>query len=207
MAIQIQGQTGPIVSADGVPAILRLGNTSEAIVQQLHGRYYEQAKRARLFFAATPGAITWSVGLATTFTGLVISNPPNSPVNLVPLNVGFGLAAAPAAAATIGLIQGWISTGITVHSTPLTPLCTFANQDQATGTAKADAAATLVGTPRWAHHFMGAFTAAALPSASPNLLAIDGMFVIPPGGYIAIGASAAVSGVGSIIWEEIPTNQ
>jgi hypothetical protein len=38
---------------------------------------------------------------------------------------------------------------------------------------------------------MGGFTAAALPSTSPALIDLAGMWVVPPGGFIAIGALTA----------------
>jgi hypothetical protein len=198
---QIQTQVGPQVLGDGVPAVARGGKSGELVVQELHGRYYEQAYRKNTFYAANQAATAWSVALNTTFTGLVLSNPSGSGVNLVPLQVGFALSVAPVAISSIGLFGGFLATGITAHTTPLTPGQTFLGGPP--GVGKADAAATLVGTPVWLHQLMGGFTAGALPGTSPNIILLDGIFVIPPGAYLGIAALTAVTGFGSIIWEEV----
>jgi hypothetical protein len=85
---------------------LRVGHTGEAIVQELHGRYFETMARGALFSAANPAAQAVSVALATTYTGLMLYNPIGSGVMLVPNKVKFALSVAPAAIATLGLISG-----------------------------------------------------------------------------------------------------
>jgi hypothetical protein len=70
--------------------------------------------------------------------------------------------------------------------------------------ALADVSATLPVAPTWLQMLMGGFTAAALPSTSPALIDVAGMWVVPPGGFIAIGALTAVTGLFSMQWEEVP---
>lgn len=202
MAQEIAAQVGPQVYADGVVQPPRMDRQGALNVSELHGRYYEQAFRRNIFWAANQAATAWSVALATTYTGIVLSNPPNSGVNLAVLQAGFVLSVAPAAIASIGLFCGYLVTGITAHTTPLTPFSNFIGGPKGAGLA--DAAATLVDTPRWSHHIMGGFTAAALPATSPAIIDLGGIFILPPGAYLGIGSLTAVTGLGSLLWEEIP---
>lgn len=188
---------------DGATVNLRGGNLGELITQELHGRYYEQAYRKNMFWAANQAAQAISVALATTYTGLCLSNPAGSGVNLVLNKVGIALSVAPAAIAPMGLITGFLSTGLVTHTTALVPACTFIGSGQ-NPVGKVDAAATLVGTPAWTKMLMGGFTAAALPSAGPTLIDLEGAVIIAPGAYAAIGALTAVTGLFSIGWEEVP---
>ena len=172
-------------------------------MQELHGRYYETNCRQALFWAANTAATTTSVALATTYTGLCISNPAGNTKNLVLLKVGFALAAAPAAIAPVALITGYAQAGVVTHTTPLTPASCFIGTGLSP-TAKADAAATLVGTPAYTVPIMGGFTASALPSVSPALIDLEGSIILPPGAYAAIGTVTATSMFGSFFWEEVP---
>src|SRR5262245_50776800 len=86
MSVEIAGQVGPQVVMDGVVAALRLGKSAEAIMQELHGRFFEQAYRGNLYStgmgvtALSANTITLT---ATTTPILGVWNPPTSPVNLV----------------------------------------------------------------------------------------------------------------------------
>jgi hypothetical protein len=197
------GQPSTVSLQPGTNPTFRQGQLGDIIVNELHGRYYETAYRQNVFYAANQAATAWSVALATTYTGICLSNPAGNTKNLIPTKIGFALSAAPAAIASIGIIGGYLSTGVVTHTTPLTPGSTFLGVGP-TPTGKADAAATIVGTPVWILPFMGGFTAAALPSTSPAVVDLEGSIIIPPGGYICIGALTAVTGFGSIVWEEVP---
>lgn len=195
---------GPLYGNQGTPVPETAGYSGGQRMVDAHGRYLDAALGRRLFFASKQAAGAWSVALNATHTGFVLSNPAGSNVLLVPLFAGFALTVAPAGIASMGFFVGWSSGGITTHTTPLTPLSTYIASDQPSGAVKADEAATLVGTPRWCHHFLGGFTAAALPSAPLPAIPIEGGWVIPPNGYFGIGALTAVTGFASMVWEEIP---
>lgn len=193
-------QFGPLNTA--VPQTASFTGAQRVALAQ--GRYYDAAYNRQLFYAANQAATTWSVALAATHTGFVLSNPINSGFVLVPLLAGFVLAAAPVAIAPMLFFGGWSNAGITAHTTPLSALSTDLSADQSNAVGKADAAATLVGTPRWILPFLGGFTAGALPAVSPAFLDIGGAIYVPPGAYFGIGAITAVSGLASMIWEELP---
>jgi len=193
---------GPLFGGQGTPSPFTSDGTGSQRVSDAHGRYAEAARRKQVFYAASQAATAWSVALTTTYTGLVVYNPVNSPVNLEILQVGFALSVAPVAIAHIGLFSGFLAAGITVHTTALVPSSTFIGAPP--GYGKADAAATLVGTPVWVDALGSGFTAGALYATTPAKVDLAGLFVIPPGGYFGIGALTAVTGFGSVQWEEVP---
>ena len=192
----------PATQGSGSQPFLRGGQQAEGVVTELMPRYYELARTNQLFWAASQAATAISVALTTTYTGLCVSNPAGNTKNIIPLKVGLALSAAPAAIAPMGLITGYLSTGVVTHTTALTPASNVIGTGPSP-TAKADAAATLVGTPAWTEMLFGGFTAAALPSTSPALIDLEGSLVIPPGGYVAIGALTAVTGFWSMAWAEL----
>lgn len=111
------------------------------------------------------------------------------------------MSVAPAGIATLGLIGGFAATGgVTAQTTPLTVQSGQVG-NSAKGVGIALSAATIV-TPTWLEQFVDGFTAAALPSPSP-VVDIDGRWGVLPGGFIGFGALTAVTGLGSIVWEEV----
>lgn len=180
----------------------RIGNTSEIMMSDAMPRYYDAAISGNTFYAANQSATTWSIGLATTYTGICISNPQGSGVNLLMKKLSFALSVAPAAIAPLYIIGGYIGAGIVAHNTPLVPASTLLGGK--IGKALADSACTLAGTPVVIMPIMGGFTAATLPAAGPLIIDLEGSVIIPPGGYIALGALTAVIGFGAFIWDEVP---
>lgn len=203
MGISIKGQVGPsaVNAADGAEIEFRQGRTGDLIVSELRPRYYESTYRGFMYSAANQAAQAVSAALATTYTGLCLYNPPSSGRNLIPTKLKFALSVAPAAIATIGLITGFSPTGgVTTQTTQVAPISNIIGGPA--GVGKALSAATIV-TPTWLAQLADGFTAAALPAPS-GIIDLEGAFVIPPGGFIAIGALTAVTGLGFIVWEETP---
>lgn len=196
--INLTGQVGQQQLSNGSQAPVRLGSSGEVVVTDLHGKYYEQVVRGNVFGASNAAAQAVSVALATTYTGICLSNTSGSGKNLVLLSAAFALSVAPAAIASIHLISG---SGTVTHTAALTPFSMLIG-GSAVATAKADSQATIP-TPIYTMSLMGGFTAGALPS-SPNVLVdIAGQIVIAPGGFVAIGALTAATGFGSFVWEEV----
>ncbi len=193
------GRVGHKDLSTGNEGELRLGFNGEAIVSGLQGRYAELSRNGLVYFVASQAATTWTIALATTYTGIVVYNPVGSGKSLSILRVGFGLSVAPAGIATMGIIGGL---GITTHTTPLTPYNAYLGGG--TGVGKGDAASTLTNAPIWMDTFMGGFTAGALPSTSPAVYDVAGLYTVPPGYYLGIGALTVVVGFASIAWTEIP---
>ena len=98
MQIQtIVGPQGPSSAGSGIQN-LRGGASGEVVVQELHGRYYETAARKAIFAGANTAGVTTSAGFATTCTGLILTNPTGSTVNLVLNKVSYAALVAQTAA-------------------------------------------------------------------------------------------------------------
>lgn len=188
--------------------IKRVGQQNDEIISQLHGNLYEQSFRNLLYGAASQAATTTTIALATTYTGLCLSNPAGNNMNLALRQVGIALSVAPAGAGLIGLGGGYSAAGIATHTTPLVtyPL-NLGNANAATGLA--DGAATLVagagaGLLRVIMPCLSAFTNGALFGTTPQVIDMHGSVIIPPGGFVFIYTLTVVVGFFGFTWEEIP---
>lgn len=178
------------------------GKQREQFVGQRHMPKYELAYAQTLFRGANPSGVTLSAALATTYVGLCLSNPAASGVNLALGMVRGQLTVAPAALTWIGLILGYAAGGITAHTTPLTPVSSFAGTGPAPA-AKLDSACTLVGTPAWEDWLGVTPTTTSIINFSGDY---QGGLILPPGAYAAIGANIAGPASGflaSMEWEEV----
>lgn len=201
-------RTGPLTSADGSVNPQRATRDGALVIAGGAADYQELAYRQKVFQAANqgPGGTTTTVGLATTYTGLVISNPAGSLVNLVLLQCGIAVVGAPAALSTIGLLAGYAAAGVVTHTTPLT---VSMNGAQVSGAGKADAAATLVGTPiLWMPLGVTPITGATAQVLNPpvvlNTYDFKGSLILPPGAYVGIYTSTVLSLIGGFTWAEVP---
>ncbi len=186
----------------------RIGPQNDLIVSQLHGGMTEQTLRDNVFGGASQAATTTTVALATTYTGLCLSNPAGNSKNLILRQVGFGLSVAPGATGFFGLGVGFSTAGITVHTTPLVGYNQNVGSNNAP-TAKIDGAATLVAGAgqglRRVSHILGSYDDdAAIKPQGPSLIDIDGGVVIQPGGFAFVYTLTVVVGALSFSWEEVP---
>lgn len=199
----------PSTLTDGVNAALRTGRQGDQIVSELHGRYYETCYRRNLFHAANQTGVATTVGLATTYTGLCLSNPVGSAVNLVIVKVGASFPVAVAAGLTVGLMVGYNAGTNVTHTTPSTTLRSCFVGVGAAPVGLVDTACTFPTAPTLAK-VMGTIGTAAITAISMESAIsedFEGSIILPPGGYAAIftsAASGALGFLGSIKWEEVP---
>lgn len=197
---------GPQVLADGAQVLPRGGRTGEVSTADAHGRYMEAVKRGNVFIAHNVAAQAVSVALATTYTGLVLSNPLGSGKDLVLLGAQFAITVAEVAIASQHLIGGYSATTSVTHTTPLAAPG-IQNAYLGGGNApvgKVDSAATIP-TPNYLLPLRSGFTAGALGGPGMGLIVdLGGLIIVPPGGFVAIGALTAVTGFGALVWEEQP---
>jgi hypothetical protein len=198
----------------------RVGQQSDLFATPRHGKYYSSvygtpsigtipAQAGSVFRASNQATDAISAALATAYTGLCLSNPSGSTVNLVVKRVTALFGPAPATQINLGLITGWASAGITAHTTPITQIVNaYVGAAPASGSvlsaasqAKVDAACTLVGTPAWDRWL----TTLAVSGDGGGVFDLDEDMIIPPGGYVAVGnLIAAASGfLGTFEWEEL----
>lgn len=214
----IQGQVGPASPQSlqpGTPVAVRQGQLGDLIASELHGRYYEQAYRKNLFSGALATGVTATLGGVTTATGyvgLVLYNPPSSPVNLVLQKLSYSFPIAPAAASVVS-----IGTGVS-QLLPISTTAVAVKNNFVTGAAPVGqlySAATfgitttnpVTTTPQYTLGWVGTSAATATGQTAATVVDLEGSIVIPPTGFACVylsTASAASGFFGSFAWEEVP---
>lgn len=201
-----QGTVGPQSNSDGVsPAAgIRQAKTGDVVTSQGMPRYYEATSRGLVFSASNTAAQAVSVALATTYTGLCISNPLGSGKNLVMIGAQYALSVAPANIASLHILTGYSATADVTHTAALgSPgIVNGLIGSGIASVARADTQAT-ISTPRYHFGVGSGFTAGALYATTPEWIDLAGQIVIQPGGFIAWGALTAVTGFGSFSWLEV----
>lgn len=200
-------QPGEQLVADSAVSAARGDRQGATSVSQLHGRYYEQTFRKKIFSVATSAGQTSSVGAAATIVGLTVSNPIGSPVNLAMNKFGYGFSVVFAAASVIGLQVGYNASTNVTHTTPATILCNFVGSPK--GYALADTTCTVptAATLQMILNSAGTAAVSALFLSNQGWVDLEGSFLIPPGGYIATYTSTASGAAGtfaSFQFEEVP---
>jgi len=198
--MQVTGYIGNQAKvADGPGSVLRQGNLGELMVSELHGRYYEQAMRGNMYRVANQAAVTTTAALATTWTGLAISNPAGSGVNAV-INLFTVAQFAVGAAAAVGIMTG---SGAAAGS--LVPKNAIVSGT--TGKVTASAGAT-ISTPvlDMVVGQVGSLATTGYGLTPGLVVDLGGSIIIPPGFFAAsftsiVTTSALLFG---FQWEEVP---
>jgi len=206
----IQGSVGqPSLTSiqPGTTPTIRQGQLGDVIVSELHGRYYETSYRRNGFNAATQAGVTTSAGLATTTTGLILTNPTTSTVNLALNKVGYAFTVLPAAPIVVGLAYNTSTTAVT-QTTAITPRNNFLGAVAPQGLV---ASSVTLPTAGIVSHIFGAVNYIATPAniyaTTMTMVDLEGSVIMPPGSYVHVYTSAAsgASGFfGSFQWEEVP---
>jgi hypothetical protein len=206
--MQIQTLVGPQQSAVGaLQQNLRTGRQGDMVVSELHGRYYETNNSKSLFSGSNQTGQVTTVGLATTYTGLCLSNPIGSGVNLVLNKVSAAFPVAFAAGAVVGVMTGYNATTNVTHTAAIVPKSQFIGTGP-TPLALVDSSATLPTAPTLNTVLSAIGTAAitAVSTAPAVYEDLEGSIILPPGAYAAIYTSSASGAAGmfaSFSWEEV----
>lgn len=170
----------------------------------MNAAFAEAVKQGNCFSGANQTGTVWTVGLATTNTGLCLANPVGSGKILKLLAAGYSEIVAPT-----GITDAWIAGGfhastdvaLGVAGTPVN-----LKLGGATGAGKVFTGATLPLAPKYLFPIMTGHTSGALStSAAPGLIRIDGLVSLPPGGFVIIAnftIGVAVGAKGAILWQE-----
>lgn len=155
-----------------------------------------------IFVASTQAGVATSTALSTTQTGFTLTNPVGSGKTLVVLQVNGALTTAPAAIATVVLAAGTFSATAVTQTTPLT--VRKANLGTSgTGVGLAASAVTLPAAPVVVRGLGGPVATGSVsqPQISQD---IDGALCVAPGCSLNINSlTTAISGIWSMVWEEI----
>lgn len=224
-----QGTAGPVTVTDGAyPATgLRIGRLGDAIISELHGRFYEQVFRGNVYSigsgltALSANTITLT---ATTTPILGVWNPATSTVNLVMLQAAIGVEPNAIGATTGPGPFVWASStgngAITTGSAPFNRKTLVA----AGSLTKAfPGGVALTGLTNNLVVFDGADLPIIAGLATGTVVAgttdptqfkgfsgvqnFDGSLFVPPGGVLALlnsTSTTSMSVAGRLMWEEVP---
>jgi len=169
------------------------------------GAFAEAVKNGECFSGANQTGTVWTVGLATTNTGLCIANPIGSGKVLSLLAAGYSEVVAPT-----GIADAWIATGYHASTDVALGVIGVARNlkaGSAAGVGKVYTGATLPVAPTYTFPIMTGHTSAALStSAAPGLVMIKGLVALPPGAFAIIAnftIGVAVGAKGAILWQEV----
>lgn len=223
--VEVIGQVGPGIYGDGVTPPMRQGKTGEQIVQELHGRFYEQNYRGALFscgmgFTSISNATFTVGGIGATTTPIVgVWNPATSLVNLVILQATLGVGVTALQATGAGPFVWCMSTGnaaLTLGAAPLNrKTLVLAGSSAKDMTALALTGITNPLVQRFASGLGGgsnvqaAFLQTQAGAVTPMVTSvepIDGAIIVPPGGVLALLSAAtgvAHSASSGLLYEEV----
>jgi len=193
---------------------LSTGRDGAQPINQARGEYFETAFRRTMFTGAVDqGVVTGGTG--NVATGLILSNPIGSPVNVSVCKATYGVITNGVVnpISQFGLMAGYSPNINVIHTTPVTkcPCCFdglarygYANLDTSATTPTSFTVVSIFGVQYPITSGLEVQEPAAMVAD------IDGSLVLPPGGYCAIWSSATLSsgagasGMYGLMWEEIP---
>jgi hypothetical protein len=218
----LQSVVGPQTVQDGATVNLRTSKGGDLIVSELHGRFYEQNYRGNLYGNAINALTALSANTitltATTTPILGVWNPLSSGVNLVILQAALAAGINNTAATGPGAFVWATSTGNAAISTGSVPF-NHKTLTAAGSQAKGMAFIALTGLTNNLVVQEGSdfpvptiITTTAVPTTvqtptTPFVSNIDGAFIVPPGGVLALlntVSTTTISVGGRLMWEEVP---
>jgi hypothetical protein len=203
---------------DGSSNILdTLGKAGEALVAELHGKYYTQSYRGSLFYATQVSATAPAVYTATAVTSFGLWNPAGSGKNLVLAKIIYAPVTASSAAVMLGLAitqNAGSALGTAAPLSATTPITATRGSGllnsvgNLTSVATAVSAATLTTAPTLFAPLLSYTTDVITTSSEGNAFVFDpeGMIIVQPGTFISLSSSAANTGtgIGGMWWYEAP---
>jgi hypothetical protein len=201
-------QVGPQVLSDGQAPLIRAEKSAAVVMDELHGRYYESCYRKQMFNGVIASVANGnSTNTTSAYTGLCLSNPPGSTVNLVVNKIGYGFNNVFAPAVSIGLMCGYAS-----NANPVTNAVTPTNQfytGSGAGQGRLSSGLAVQNTigPIVTHVFGTGLTGTSLSTTvcMGGLQDLEGSLIIPPGGYMCgwTSNSTPIGFAWSFSWEEV----
>jgi len=218
-------RVGPVWGGSGTAAPFTSSLSGSQRVNDSHARYMDANLRGAIFSGGM-GLTSISNATFTTLTATTtpiagVWNPPTSPVNLVVLGATLGVTVT-AATATGGGPYVWATSignnVITTGSIPLNRKTLALAGSYAkhfpgvaltglTNNLVVAGAAAVGGGQMQGFSFVATAAGSPAPLPPANLDPIDGCWIVPPGGVLALLATTtpvAHSAVSTLIWEEVP---
>lgn len=217
---------GEIAAGDNSTPAARGGRTGETMVSELHGRFYEQNYRGKLFSAgmgmtSISNATYTTATLTSSATPIVgVWNPGTATVNLVMLQAVLAVSQTALQATGPGGFVWAMSTGNNAISTGAAPLnrktlalsgssakdLTNTTPTGLTNNPVVRFASALGGGSAIGAAFLATQAGAQTVQAPANVENFDGGLIVPPGGLLILMATLTPVGhsaASTLIWEEV----
>ena len=188
------------------PFTARGGAGGELVVSQNRAPFFQTTQDGNGFNVSSQALVTTTVGLATTYTGMVLANPITSPVNLVLNKASFMQSVIQSTQPqAFAIATGFNAATNVTLTTPATP------QTRKVGSglvsqARAAISATLPTAPLYDTFVQN--TPSATTNGAGGMIDLDGSIILLPGAYAlwVNPGQASVAGMWfSFAWEEVPT--
>ena len=199
-----EGQVGIQILNDGSTQPFRMTKLAAMVVQELHGRYYEQTYRGNTFLASTQASGIFTLLATTAYTGLILVNPPGSGKNLVLLDVCIAQSTAATGITTFVLAANTnIIQALPTSTTAVTIRPTLLGSGAAT-VAAAYSIATLATAPVVIRAIGGGPVATGTQQVPFIRDEVAGSIILAPGTTVNIATlTTTMSAVASFTWEEV----
>lgn len=187
------------------PITSRFGSGADLMVSEMRGRYAQSTMDGARFSVASQAVATTTVGLATTYTGLVIANPIGSGMKMVLDKISLMQSVIQSVQPeAFALALGFNGTSNVTLTTPATPQSNLVGSG-INSLAKAATSATLPTAPLY-YSFVND-TGTATSDTGGGIFDLEGSVVLLPGAYAlwVTPGQASVAGMWfSFQWEEVP---
>lgn len=196
-AVQMKGLVGPQRTADGDESTVRLGSSGEIIVQDLNGKYAEQAQRGNVFVYSTAAAGLALIVSATTGNHPTLWNPAGSGYNWIPLALYIGYVSGNNAPGSLALCYtanagAAIGTAAPVVTfTDVAPVNALLGSNKTSKMRWAPAVNTYASAPTFLMSTgVSLFTGVAATAVAPFTLVVpfDGALIVGPGSALSLTA-------------------
>lgn len=196
---------GPKTLQDGSAATLRIDKTSALMTSDAHGKYQEPALRGNLFFAANQVGIAIPVGLTTAAKNFTLYNPAGSGKNLVLIDITCAITLVPASYPGAIMLVGNLTASQTAPATNTAETVRNCLLGGPAGVGLVYNTTTLAATPVVLRNIASAAWVTTGTTTTANQIKdeVAGAIIVPPGIYISIAGTAAVTAQFSMTWEEV----
>ncbi len=198
-----QGNQGQIGKQTGQGLTVGLGETSEVLVTEIQGKYYENTYRNNTFVASTAAAGALSLTGTTTYTGLAVYNPANSGKNLVLKTAIFVPTIVATGVYAVMLFSQPFANALPAGATVIPVSANLGGGGASV--ARIATSATLAANPVFLRPLYGF---GWITSVAQNAISykddIAGEIIVPPGsavGFVAL--TTAITGLAYLSWDEV----
>lgn len=212
----VQNIVGPLYGTDGSLVLNRASKDGAAVVTELHGKYYEQASRGRLFYGMSASAGIALIVAATTGGHPTLFNPLGSGINASIVRLYLAYASGTNAPTALAWAQTTNAGAAAATGSPILTATLVAANNGLIGSSNTSlakwspttntftAAPTVIGGVG-----VGLTTMVSTSTNNPNALIVDydGSLVVGQGAALSLVSIAATTTAlfnVTVVWEEVP---